>query len=277
MSRIITAVVLFVSVMFSNALFAQPPCSSSNGLLTHYLAGNGLDGVMFDVVASSPITVNCFETHWSGSSGTLFNVEIWTRAGTHVGYEESEIEWTIVGSAQDVVSSGPGSPTHVPIPLDIAVAATDTQAFYIVCTDGVMNNRYTDGTTTGAVLASDANARILEGTGSNYPFGFNLAPREFNGTMYYTTIASAVTEVTTTNGFLVRPGVAPGSIAVTFSERTTGVIRVADLTGRTILEERIGDRADGTIVFEIPNATSGIYLVSLINTEGRFAERVFLP
>jgi len=44
---------------------------------------------------------------------------------------------------------------------------------------------YTNGVLVGNLLAADANLKIFEGTGKEYPFSTNFSPRQFNGRIYY--------------------------------------------------------------------------------------------
>jgi len=164
-------------------------CSSSgcapNGLTTFYATDNGQDGIMFDVVATTDITVVCFDSNWD--PGT-YDAEIYYKTGTHVGFEVNAAAWTLVGSTTGAVSNGNDIASPVPINISVPIAAGQTVAFYITNTGiGSVDKNYTNGTVVGALLASNANLSILEGTGKAYPFGTNYIPRQFNGTIYYTT------------------------------------------------------------------------------------------
>lgn len=173
-----------ISITLSFAAAAQ--CSGPNTLNTALAGGNGLDGIMFDLTASSSITVECFDVSFGNGTQTE-NFEIWTRLGTHVGFEGSTNGWSLIGSAM-ATSAGSGAATNIPIAVGTAMNSGDTRAFYITVVNGSTNVDYTNGTAVGNVLASDANLEILEGTGVAYPTGGStFAPRNFNGNVHYST------------------------------------------------------------------------------------------
>jgi PKD repeat protein len=158
-------------------------CPSSNNLVTLYAQNNGQRGIMFDITAINCVQIKCFEANFD--PGTT-NVEIWTRPGTHVGFQNSSVGWTLIGTANNVVGAGANLPTAIPISVNITINAAATQAFYITrTTTGGPIMDYTNGVAVGNVYASDANIQVKEGTGKDYPFAASFSPRDFNGTIYY--------------------------------------------------------------------------------------------
>ena len=155
---------------------------TQGSLTSTFAAGNGHRGNMFDVVATNTITITSFDGHPGGNT----NIEIYYKAGTHVGFINNAAAWTLVGSATGVVSQGMGNPTPIPIPVNVTIPAGQTYAFYITSTDGSTNLNYTNGTNPGGVFASDANLQFLEGVGLDYPFaGSPFSPRVWNGNIHY--------------------------------------------------------------------------------------------
>ncbi|HEY6160876.1 MAG TPA: hypothetical protein VI112_06620, partial [Bacteroidia bacterium] len=158
-------------------------CPAANNLVTLYASNNGQRGIMFDITAINCVVIRCFEI--SMDPGTT-NVEIYTKTGTHVGFQNNSLAWTLVGTATNVVGNGANVPTSIPISVNVTINATNTQAFYITRTQaGGPIVDYTNGTLVGNVYASDANIQVKEGTGKDYPFGASFSPRDFNGTIYY--------------------------------------------------------------------------------------------
>lgn len=158
-------------------------CASSSNLVTFYAQNNAQRGTMFDIQGINGVTILCFEMNFNAGTS---NVEIYTKAGTHVGFTGTPGAWTLLGTAVNVVSAGVNLPTSIPIAVNTGIAAGATQAFYITrTTAGGPTVAYTNGTAVGNVLASDANIRIREGTGKDYPFGANFTPRQFNGRVFY--------------------------------------------------------------------------------------------
>ncbi len=156
-------------------------------LTTTFAGGNGNFGNMFDVNAITDVTIDSFDIN--ADTGATFDVEVYAKTGTWVGFEADPGAWTLIGTAVGVVSNGDGVATPLNLALDYVMAAGETHAFYVTPTDfstGGLN--YTNGTGTGNVFASDANIEFLEGAARGYPFsGSTFQPRVFNGNILYTT------------------------------------------------------------------------------------------
>jgi gliding motility-associated-like protein len=158
-------------------------CPSTNNLATPMNQNNGQRGIMFDITAITCVTIRCFEGNFAtGTTG----VQIWYRPGTHVGFANSSIGWTLLGTANAVVGAGNNLFTAIPIPINVTINAGATAAFYITRTTagGPLVN-YTNGTALGNVYSSDANIQVKDGTGKDFSFGASFSPRRFNGRIFY--------------------------------------------------------------------------------------------
>ena len=190
-------------------------CPSTNNLQTPLNQNNGQRGIMFDIVALSNITINCFETNMQTGTSP---VSIYYKVGTHVGFQNNAAAWTLLGTAPSVAGLGNNINTPIPLNVNISVTAQCTIAFYITrTTANGPTLQYTNGTAVGAIISADANMRVLDGTGKDFPFGASFQPRRFNGRVFYTTNAAGP-----------GPGVVNGPTAVcagstnTYSLSTTG-------------------------------------------------------
>ena len=155
-----------------------------DSLATTLAGGNGNFGNMFDINALTDLTIDSFDVH--GEDGVTFDVEVWAKTGTWVGFENDPGAWTLIGTAPGIVSNGIGFDTPLNLDLGYAMATGETHAFYVTPIDPPSGGfRYTNGTTVGAVFASDANIEFLEGAGNAYPFGTTFSPRVFNGNILY--------------------------------------------------------------------------------------------
>ena len=121
----IRPLIVIASLLVGSAGMAQP-CTATNSLTAPMLAGNGQDGVMFDINATTDVEIKCFEM--SLDVGTA-SFEIWSRPGTHVGFEMASTGWTMVGTANSVTTNGTGVGTPIPINVDISITTGNTQAF----------------------------------------------------------------------------------------------------------------------------------------------------
>jgi len=162
---------------------APNACASTNNLATPMNQNNSQRGIMFDVTAISCVTIRCFEGNFdTGTTG----VQIWYRPGTHVGFANSSIGWTLLGTATGVVGLGINLFTPIPLPVNVTINAGATAAFYITRTTVAGPTiRYTDGTALGAVFSSDANIQVKDGTGKEFSFSTSFSPRRFNGKIFY--------------------------------------------------------------------------------------------
>ena len=157
-------------------------------------ANNGQSVLMFDVQATNALTVTGLSTSMFATGTTSF--EIWGRSGSHVGYTNSTSGWTLLGTTASapVVANTVYS---IPLVLSVPVAAGDTYALMIRSTPidvGYANGAGTPGVTT---VASDANLRVLEGTGADLSLASNYTPRQLVGEVRYTLGITPPTSVPT--------------------------------------------------------------------------------
>jgi hypothetical protein len=147
---------------------------------------NGQAGNQFDIVAKNEVNILGFKIHSSVPNPDLINVEIYTKQGTHVGYDTNSNAWDLVDSFAGITSMGGDQPTELPLlSQKIPVDEGETRAFYITLVN-VTNMRYTNGLqSVGDVYKEDDNLQILEGYGKSYPFGSTFQPRVWNGFIIY--------------------------------------------------------------------------------------------
>jgi len=153
---------------------------ATNSLQTTFAGGNGSNGNMFDIVAINEVTIDGFDGNLDAGTGDVY---IYYKSGTYVGNETNSAAWTLIGSTS-VTSSGAGSPTTIPIPVDVTIPTGQTYAFFVYTDVG---NDYTNGSSAGNVYVQDANIQILEGCGKGSPLftGGTYSPRVFNGIVNY--------------------------------------------------------------------------------------------
>ncbi len=184
----LTLTLLFV------AFYSKAQCPASTNTLNGAFNGNNsFNGVMFDVRASNDIVITCFDINVDAGPHTI---EVYTRSGTHVGFEADAAAWSLVGTT-NVTSAGNNIPTPLPLAINTSILAGESSAFYITTTGTTMN--YTNGTGVGNVLVGDTNIELLEGSGKQYPFAATFRPRVFNGNIFYRPAASIAIDTTNIN------------------------------------------------------------------------------
>ena len=214
------------------ALFVAPVDAQS--LTTTFVSNNGQSGNMFDLVGLGDVTVNDLDVNLDSGSWSV-EVYVTSSGGSFTGNETDPSAWTLLATAS-VSSAGLNNVTNLGLSLGHSVSAGQTQGFYVTVNSGAGMN-YTNGTSQGAVYASDANMQILEGVGKSYPFGATFTPRVWNGTIHYTTGPPVGQLVATTTGVgdlvLSGPSDPPGTTEgyVLLSNDTSGPIGAGPLVG----------------------------------------------
>lgn len=137
----------------SLALVGLPATASAQSLTTTYVGGNGWSGNMFDVEAINRVQIERFDAHLHTGQHT---VDVYWRAGSHVGVETDSTAWTHVGRAS-VTGNGEGTATPVPLDVDVVIPAGQTYSFYVTSNLGYgAGNIYTNGGAVGEVYVQDA-------------------------------------------------------------------------------------------------------------------------
>ncbi|MDH4472887.1 MAG: PKD domain-containing protein [Fluviicola sp.] len=156
---------------------------AQQALTTTLGAGNNHRGNMFDIVATNTVTITGFDAHPMGNT----TIEIYYRPGTFVGFESNSAGWTLVGSVA-ITAQPYGTATPIPLNVGVTIPAGQTYSFYVTSTNTSVSLNYSNGSSVGAVFASDANIQFLQGKGMEYPFasgGAIFSPRVFNGIIHY--------------------------------------------------------------------------------------------
>lgn len=161
----------------AQTLVSPPPDNLSNA------------GLFFDLTAGTGLTVTRLEFPISTPQvGQV--VQVWSRSGTHVGFEGAAAGWTLLGTA-----SAAASPASVTISLPMA--AGDRQGIHL--TTGTLASRVSFASSAGGVgtlAANNAQLQTYEGASSPSTFGGVAGvPRRFVGTIAYTLATAAAVPV----------------------------------------------------------------------------------
>ncbi len=246
--------------VFNGNIYYCPPNSYPCQLTTTTFAGgNGNDGNMFDIVATTDVTINGFYGNIVGSG----YVKIYYRNGTYQGNEANPVAWTYIDSA--LVTGTAGLPTLIPIPVNIPVPTGQTVAFYITGNASGAAVDYTDGTTEGAVFTYDGLITFLEGKGITYPFGTTYTPRIWNGMIDY---CVGITGVESSNANLASVNVFPNPFnsTATFAIQTQQPVNnmqlsIYDASGRIV--RQVNNINTPTVTIDREGLTGGMYFYML--------------
>ena len=172
-------------------LVGNPGSVSADIISTLFASNNGQAGNMFDLNVLSPLGIEISQLDLNLDPGS-WDIELYTRAGTHVGNENDPSAWTLLQTTSGVTSVAPDLPT--PWDVDDFTLANGLNSIYINVTNGTPLN-YTNGTGVGNLVASNASVEIFEGTGNAANFGTVFSPRIFNGNIVFEPITLSTTAI----------------------------------------------------------------------------------
>ncbi len=200
---------------------------TTNCLTTLFSGGNGSDGNMFDITnnGSDNLTIISFEVNLDAGTHTI-EVYYTTSTSTYIGNETDASAWTLLGS-ETVTSAGVNSMTAVNIS-GLTLSPSQSKGLYVTDIGGQDMN-YTNGTSTSndGVLLINLNP----GVGKSYPFGSTFSPRQWNGTICYSTSPPSTTELSITATDADKAEENSGNTAFTFT-----VTRSGDVSGATTVD-----------------------------------------
>ena len=168
-------------------LLLANPCQATDSYTTEYNANNSQDGIMFDVIAKTNISITCFEGNLGNVLGDEMIISIYAKYGSCIGSENNPSDWNLLGTSDVIIVNGLDVPTYIPININFVILAGQKASFYITSTlTGNYPTNYTNGTNgLGSVFSSNNDLSVCEGFGKEYPFSTSYEPRQFNGTIYY--------------------------------------------------------------------------------------------
>jgi len=170
------------------SLETNPYCSST---------GNA-GGIWFDVLAKNEIAVTSFGFETTHASGTIVSVSVYTKAGTHVGFEQNPSAWTLLAEIPEVTVTtrrpgGAWPPVSTQLPEDLfyqPISVGERRAFYIHPSSSLTyGNNLDGGDSVGTLQVEDVNIKQFIGNtecGGGL-FGCFNTIKKFNGFIHYTT------------------------------------------------------------------------------------------
>ena len=151
---------------------------------TTFQGTNGSSGNMFDIRATLSFQLVTMEIHTVSSMTET--VELYTKSGSHVGYEQIKAEWTSRGQSK-VIGRGEGRRTPIPDGTfdPVNVLAGETVALYVTLRSANIVYSDTDGKQVGDVYVQNSDMKLYTGIGNAYAFGSLFTPRMWNGCLKY--------------------------------------------------------------------------------------------
>mmetsp|Transcript_35005 Transcript_35005/g.42822 ORF Transcript_35005/g.42822 Transcript_35005/m.42822 type:complete len:146 (+) Transcript_35005:1-438(+) len=130
------------------------------------------------------MTLPFFQFDIHTRSKTTVNVEIYTKEGSHKGFETNKMAWTQICKTS-VMGQGLNNVTIVPskVTSPVVIPRNSLHSFYI--TLDTPDLRYTFGVKYGSVFLENDDLIVYEGKGSAGKFGTTFKPRVWNGIIHY--------------------------------------------------------------------------------------------
>ena len=155
-------------------------CTLAN-YATSFGGGNNQNGNMFDLLNLQPypLIIRGFDVNLV-APGVAGSIQIYIKAGSYSGFENSAGSWTLQYSVTDNFAAGV---VNIPLPPSnyFIIPPFSTVGVYITRTDIGSYLSYTDG----VYDANDGRLRLQSGLGVAYAFGGTFSPRTWNGRVYY--------------------------------------------------------------------------------------------
>lgn len=137
------------------------------------------NGVMFDLVVLDTITLDSLSTKLNTLGPQT--VVAYSRAGSHVGYENNAGAWTVWGTAATNVHTA-GAFYSLDYP-DKVLFPNDTLGIYLHLQNGSSKLSYL--ATGNPLMYSNSKLKIIGGSGVSHTFGTTFTPRNWRGEIFY--------------------------------------------------------------------------------------------
>lgn len=237
--------------------FKLPTVCDSLTALT--AAGNSFHGNMFNISVASPVT---FETFSVSIDAGTWNIAIFYKTGSFVGSETTSASWTFLDSANVIsTTTGAGALYKVPVNLNLSLPA-GAYAFYVTATNSTATFNYTNGTTVGTAVASNAYFTLYEGNGGGYPFNVTFGPRVFNGRVHYCVTTSGV-EDNTLASFDMYPNPANQSVSIDLNAFNGEKVNLSITNTLGQLMKSTSLIANGVETLNLEGYATGLYFVQV--------------
>ena len=184
-------------------------------------------------------------------------MELYYKAGTHVGFEDSPVGWSKVGPVYNVVESNEHSVSNyiqnrIPLEVNLPMKAGETYAFYLTSSGGNdrILNVVDNSLNVGSIYLSNNDLEILYGTGRAYSFQTDFLHCGFAGTVHY-----LLEEDFSWNLFL--PAILGGKAPITGALNDTGITWSGNYESGNNTECISSTTPDGDNVVEAQDCSHG--------------------
>ncbi|MCC7433963.1 MAG: PEP-CTERM sorting domain-containing protein [Methanoregulaceae archaeon] len=178
------------------AALAVPVASHALVLNANQTSNNGTGGIFMDLTpTTSDLLVSGFDTMFGSAAGSAVQIQVYTRPGTYVGFQGSNVGWTLLETA-NAVSNGTLTMAGISLTNSIYLTAGQTTGVYLhsITTGGGI--RYFGTGTTSNTNFANADLALFSAhsrTGAVAFAGTMFTPRALTGNVYYTAVPEPAT------------------------------------------------------------------------------------
>ena len=170
------------------------PSTQAPGSLTSlFTSNNGFSGNTFDLTPNADLEITGLDFNGSNLAGLTYNIDVYYKVGTSVGFEADMSAWTVLASGLSAPCNGTDVPTFVDLAGNgVVLSAGTTYGIYFDSVDYALGAsiKYTNGTGTNEIYSNgDLLLETKTGQGSPAFSGITFSPRVWNGTIYYDTLS----------------------------------------------------------------------------------------
>jgi hypothetical protein len=177
------------SISSGGGVSVQAPGS----LTSTFISNNGFAGNTFDITPMVDLEITGLDFNGSNLSGLQYNIDVYYKVGTSVGFEADPLAWTLLASGLSDPCSGTNIPTNVNLAGNgMVLSAGVTYGVYFDSVDYATGGgiSYTNGTGANEIYSNmDLLLECKTGQGSPAFSGTTFTPRVWNGTIYYDTLS----------------------------------------------------------------------------------------
>lgn len=178
------------------ALLAIPVFGQSQILNANATSNNGSGGIFMDLTATSQtLNVTKFESMFAGAASSAFQVEVYTRVGTYVGFTASNAGWTLTQTVGGT-SAGIAALAAINLTSSISLTAGQTKGVYLQSITTGNGLRYFGTGTISNTNFSNADLSLFSAHSRVTTVAFagtQFTPRAFTGNVHYTPVPEPAT------------------------------------------------------------------------------------
>ncbi len=178
-------------------LVAIPVLGSAQVLNANAAPNNGSGGIFMDLTPTTQsLNVTRFDTFFgSATVGAAFQVQVWTRTGTYVGFQSSNVGWTLLDTVNGT-SNGTATTAGVVLNNLLTLNASQTTGVLLHSITTGNGIRYFGTGTTSNTNFANADLSMFTAhsrTGAAAFAGSLFTPRAYAGSVSYTPVPEPAT------------------------------------------------------------------------------------